>query len=133
MKTVAANSNETDTDNDLSTELEIRMRARKIIERVFPNVVPDFRLIENITKLVVVADDDGIVEDDFDVDGETAFGTKTNVENLLAARSFAKAAYGDDSPSATVAAFEALYIDPSENEINDKLDEVLELLAKRKK
>lgn len=124
MKTVAQESN--DNDNDFSIDLEMRQRARKVIAQVFPDAVADFRLIEQVTREIVVTDEDGIVEE----------ATKKETANLGAARAWAKDAYGDDSPAATLTAYEVLYgmsIEDRWFEINDKLDELTTPVEKKRK
>lgn len=120
MKTVAA-SESFETEN-ASFELALRQCARKIIEKVFPNTTPDFRLIEHVTREIIITDEDGILEKE----------TDQETENLIASRTWAKDAYGDDSPAATMAAYEVLHGMTDGDrwfEVNEKLD----ALSKRKK
>lgn len=114
MKSVASET-EHETETEENFPLMLRKRARTIVEQVFPGTIPDFRLIEWVVAEIVIPDESGIVEDE----------TEEEIANLVASRAFAKEAYGDDSPAATMAAYEAMYETGEEERwrvLHEKLD-----------
>ena len=125
MKTVTQ-SNEEEMSLE-KFELAQRKLARTIFEEVFPNFTATPALIEAVSNKIVVTNED------LEID---KVETKSETLNLTAARVWAKEAYGDDSPAATLLAYDACNGDTEAdrwNEVHDKLDEIIEMVEKKRK
>lgn len=121
MKSVEAEdqggSDEIHAGSDGALELEMRQLGRAIFEEVFPNEKATPARIEAVTREVVITDDDGIVEE----------AVEDEKRNLIFARKWALQAYRDDSPEATMTAYDVVYGATAEErhwQIIDKLDKL---------
>jgi hypothetical protein len=99
MKSVDAEDQADVVESDGALELQMRQMGRSIFEQTFPNEKATAARIEAVTREIVITNDDGFVED----------AIQEEKAHLLYARKWALQAYRDDSPEATMLAYDVLY------------------------
>lgn len=124
MKSVSPSNEEESLDK---FELAQRKRAREIFSKVFPSDTATPLLIEEVSGKIVVTNEDAEIDE---------ASTEAETVKLISAKAWASEAYGDDGPAATLMGYDACNGETEDDrwiEVNDKLDEIFEMLDKKRK
>jgi hypothetical protein len=125
MRTVTQSKEEESSEE--SYELDQRIRARKIIEELFPGHRAHFSFIEVVSERFVFTDGESVNET------ETQSAVADFKTKLPAVRAWAESAYGDTSPEACLSAYNVLSEETLLDKfagIDDRFDDVEESVEK---